>query len=151
MQRKKELQNNEPPKQLSVIKVPLPCVLHFAVKMEICINHSVCVCVCVAGWWRVWMGQSSAFLLGGDVMRTSSPLADRQPCLCSSLEQQPHCARVCVSVRESETRTARVCVCARACIAVRLRYWLRGGGGEAERHLRGCTFPPPLREKGTTY
>lgn len=44
------------------------------------------------------MGQSSAFLLGGDVMRTSSPLADRQPCLCSSLEQQPQCVAECVCV-----------------------------------------------------
>lgn len=98
------------------------------------------------------MGQSSAFLLGGDVMRTSSPLADRQPCLCSSLEQQPQCVAECVCVRD--VGGTRVCVCVRAharahgCPAVLLA---QGGGGEAERHLRGCTFPPPLGEKGTTY
>ena len=45
-----------------------------------------------------------------------------------------------------------LCVCAclhtHHCSAALLA---QGGGGEAERHLRGCTFPPPLRQKGTTY
>ena len=60
----------------------------------------------------VLTGQSRAFLLGGDVMRTSSPLADRQPCLCSPPEEKPHCVSECVCVCERE----RVCVC--VCISV---------------------------------
>lgn len=44
---RKEPKNNEQGEQLRVIKVLLPCVLHFPVKIEICINHSVCACVCV--------------------------------------------------------------------------------------------------------
>lgn len=76
------------------------------------------------------MGQSSAFLLGGDVMRTSSPLADRQPCLCSSLEQQPQCVAEYVYVRDTGNTSVCVHVHAHAHMVVRLCYWLRGVVGK---------------------
>ncbi|XP_061658259.1 exonuclease mut-7 homolog isoform X2 [Syngnathoides biaculeatus] len=52
-------------------------------------------CQLLAGG-EVSTGQSSAFLMGGDVMRTSCVLADRQPCLCSPPEEKPHCMLVTV-------------------------------------------------------
>lgn len=89
----------------NAIWVRVVYAVHFPVKMRTCINHLTCVSarmhVCVreslaGGGALTW--QSSTFLLGGDVMRTSSPLADRQPCLCSPPEEKPHCVSVCVCV-----------------------------------------------------
>lgn len=110
--------------------------------MCVCVCVNVCVCGLLAGG-GVLTGQSRAFLLGGDVMRTSSPLADRQPCLCSPPEEKPHCVSECVCVckRVCVCECKHVCVCACACISVWLRYWLMGEVGEAERHSRGSTFP----------
>ncbi len=133
--------------------MPFGCVyvVHFPVKMWTCINHStcvfvyVCVCVCelLAGG-GVLTGQSRAFLLGGDVMRTSSPLADRQPCLCSPPEEKPHCVSECVCVC--------VCVCAWMCVCVSvwLRYWLMGEVGKP-RGTREGLLSPAAQGEGTTY
>lgn len=100
-------------------------------KMWTCINHLTCVreCVCAA---RALTWQSAAFLLGGDVMRTRSPLADREPCLCSPPEEKPHC------VSESKCVWGCMCVCVSLCLTGILAH---GGGGEAKRHSRGSTFP----------
>lgn len=101
---------------------------------------SVCVSVCadayvcallVRGGALTW--QSAAFLLGGDVMRTSSPLADREPCLCSPPEEKPHCVPECM----------RVCVCV-SLSDCDIGSWGRWGSQEA---LDRVYFPLPLRER----
>lgn len=90
----------------------------------------LCVCELLAGRGALtW--QSAAFLLGGDVMRTSSPLADREPCLCSPPEEKPHCVWVCVCV----------CVSLSDCD---IGSWGRWGSQEA---LERVYFPLPLWER----
>ena len=90
----------------------------------------------------VLTGQSRAFLLGGDVMRTSSPLADRQPCLCSPPEEKPHCVSECVCVCASAS--VCVCVCVYLCLTALLAH---GGGGGSREALERVYFPLPLRER----
>ena len=109
--------------------------------MCVCVCVCVCVCELLAGG-GVLTGQSRAFLLGGDVMRTSSPLADRRPCLCSPPEEKPHCVSVCVCVC--------VCVCLSLSVSVWLRYWLMGEVGKP-RGTREGLLSPAAQGEGTTY
>lgn len=104
-------------------------------------ERSTGVCVSLAGG-EFLTGQSTAFLLGGDVMRTSSPLADRQPCLCSPLEEKPHCVSEYMCVWES----MNVCASLSDCVIGSWGWW-----GSREALERVYFSPHPFGEKGTTY
>lgn len=81
-------------------------------------------------------------------MRTRSPLADREPCLCSPPEEKPHC------VFESERTSMCVCLRARVCfLPLSLSDWDIGSLGEVgkPRGTREGLLSPAAQGEGTTY
>lgn len=127
----------------SVPFVSVVCLVHFLVKIKMCINHSTCVCICVhmcvicwqaEGFWQGRAEHSCWVVMSWELavrLQTDSPVY-------VPLQRRNH--SVCVSIW----------VCVFFLVSVWLCYWLTGEAGEAERHSRGSTFPCRSGQ-GTTY